>query len=143
MVLPPPQREYDENMEAGPSAAIYAQQENVNDDDPFGLVAAERKVKALRERRAGVQPSRSRAPAGARAPLGTIAVDDAPSSDVRIPEHLPTPLPSDDDHNIDDLYLDIDPVRPGHSRHSEELEYVEDELLEGDDEDGDGDKEVY
>ena len=50
---------------------------------------------------------------------------------VSIPDRLPTPIPSDDEHNIDDLYLDVDPVRPGPS-HLEDSDELEDE---------DGDKE--
>ena len=45
---------------------------------------------------------------------------------VSIPDRLPTPIPSDDEHNIDDLYLDVDPVRPGPS-HLEDSDELEDE----------------
>ncbi|KAI0365924.1 hypothetical protein BV20DRAFT_1056069 [Pilatotrama ljubarskyi] len=139
---PPPgprsENEFDDNMEnEAPHVPVYVSREHDSDDDPFGLLAAERKVKALRQRRAMAESSR--APGMPRAPLGTLAVDEVPSSDVPIPDHLPTPLPSDDDHNIDDLYLDIDPVRPGIPR----LERVDDEHEEAavEEEEDDGDKE--
>ncbi|KAI0359277.1 hypothetical protein OH77DRAFT_1586885 [Trametes cingulata] len=128
--------DHDMENEAPAPGPVYVSRENNSDDDPFGLLAAERRVKALRQRRAMAESSR--APGVPRAPLGTLALDEVPSSDVPIPEHLPTPLPSDDDHNIDDLYLDIDPVRPGIPR----VERVEEdyEMEEEVEEEEDGDK---
>ncbi|KAI0667063.1 hypothetical protein C8Q78DRAFT_1056268 [Trametes maxima] len=133
--LPQPYRNSDFDMqEAPPRGPIYVAKVQVSDDDPFGLLAAERNLKAMRERRAKVKSSR--APGARRAPLGTLALDEVPS-DVPIPDHLPTPLPSDDDHNIDDLYLDVDPVRSDIPRtmHVDEEMEVDEEL--GDIEDDD------
>ncbi|KAH9856797.1 hypothetical protein C2E23DRAFT_809196 [Lenzites betulinus] len=119
------EEDYDMENEP-PHGPMYASREH-SSDDPFGLLAAERKVQAMRKQRA--KPESSRAPGVVRAPLGTLALDEVPSSDVHIPEHLPTPLPSDDDHNIDDLYLDVDPVRavPARMELDEEYEDEEDE----------------
>ncbi|OSC98790.1 hypothetical protein PYCCODRAFT_914457 [Trametes coccinea BRFM310] len=117
---------------------FYAPNDDLSSDDPFGLLAAERKVKAMREHH--VAATSSKAAGKARAPLGTLAAEDLPHSDVYIPEHLPTPLPSDDSHNIDDLYLDVDPERPGPSRiHRQYQEEDENEMMW--EEDGDEDKE--
>lgn len=133
--------EPDENQEnhpvAGPS---YVRRDKPNvDDDPFGLLAAEKKIRAMRQRREPVESSR--APGAARAPLGTLAIDEVPSS-VAIPERLPTPLPSDD-HNIDDLYVDVDPVPAGPSRmnDSDDLEDEDKENVPTQDYDLNEDKE--
>ncbi|KAL1940324.1 hypothetical protein VTO73DRAFT_8896 [Trametes versicolor] len=123
---PQPEEDNDYDMENAPARGpTYVRKERLSDDDPFGILAAEKKLKALRARRAAMIES-SRAPGVVRAPLGTLALDEVPSSDVRIPEHLPTPLPSDDDHNIDDLYLDVDP-RPARMVLDEEYDDEEDE----------------
>ncbi|KAI0800407.1 hypothetical protein C8Q74DRAFT_412102 [Fomes fomentarius] len=133
--------EPDENQEnhpvAGPS---YVRRDKPHDDDdPFGLLAAEKKIKAMRQRREPVESSR--APGAPRAPLGTLAIDEVPSS-VAIPERLPTPLPSDD-HNIDDLYVDVDPVPAGPSRidDSDDLEDEDKENVPTQDYDLNEDKE--
>ncbi|OJT12182.1 hypothetical protein TRAPUB_11292 [Trametes pubescens] len=124
---PHPEEDNDYDMEnEPPRGPTYVQKERLSDDDPFGILAAEKKLKALRELRAAAMAESSRAPGVVRAPLGTLALDEVPSSDVRIPEHLPTPLPSDDDHNIDDLYLDVDP-RPARMVLDEEYDDEEDE----------------
>ncbi|KAI0644884.1 hypothetical protein C8Q79DRAFT_968343 [Trametes meyenii] len=120
--------------EVPPRGPVHVAKTRVSDDDPFGLLAAERNLKAMRQRRAKVESSR--APGARRAPLGTLALDEVPS-DVPIPDHLPTPLPSDDDHNIDDLYLDVDPVRSDIPRlvHVDEEMEVDEELREVEDDD--------
>ncbi|KAM5545130.1 hypothetical protein V8D89_001241 [Ganoderma adspersum] len=113
----------DENQPArGP---VYVKRNTPpSDDDLFGLLAAEKKLKTIRQRRTALESSR--APGGTRAPLGTLALDEVPSIAVSIPDRLPTPIPSDDDHNIDDLYLDVDPVRPGPS-HLDDSDGLEDD----------------
>ncbi|KAI0827631.1 hypothetical protein BC628DRAFT_144732 [Trametes gibbosa] len=125
--LPVQSREIEEDYDMEnepPRAPVYVSREH-SSDDPFGLLAAERKVQAIRKQRA--KPESSRAPGVVRAPLGTLALDEVPSSDVHIPEHLPTPLPSDDDHNIDDLYLDVDPIRSVPARVGPDEEYGDEE----------------
>ncbi|KAI0753514.1 hypothetical protein C8Q80DRAFT_1267902 [Daedaleopsis nitida] len=129
--------EEDQENNAGP---VYVRRNNPSDADPFGLLAAEKKIKAMRQRRAAVESSR--APGAARAPLGTLALDEVPSS-VPIPDRLPTPIPSDDDHNIDDLYLDVDPdlPEPPHLLEEEEFEDEDKENVPTDDYDLNEDKE--
>ena len=131
--------EPDENLENGPGP-VYERRDSpeLSDDDPFGLLATERKLKSLRQRHVAVESSR--APGASRAPLGTLALDEVPSS-VLIPDKIPTPMPSDEDHNIDDLYLDVDPVRPSHHDDSDGSEYEDRENVPSDDYDLNEDKE--
>ena len=119
----------DQPDEAQPAhGPVYVKRDTPpSDDDLFGLLAAERKLKTIRQRRTAIESSR--AAGGVRAPLGTLALDEVPSVAVSIPDRLPTPIPSDDDHNIDDLYLDVDPVRPGPS-HLDDSDTLEDENKE-------------
>ena len=122
----------DENQPArGP---VYVKRDTPpSDDDLFGLLAAEKKLKTIRQPRTALESSR--APGGTRAPLGTFALDEVPSVAVSIPDRLPTAIPSDDDHNIDDRYLDVEPVRPSpsHLDDSDELEDDDKENVPTDD----------
>ncbi|KAI1786622.1 hypothetical protein LXA43DRAFT_1085360 [Ganoderma leucocontextum] len=133
----------DEQDETQPAhGPIYVKRNTPpSDDDLFGLLAAEKKLKNIRQRRTAVESSR--APGGTRAPLGMLALDEVPSVAVSIPDRLPTPIPSDDDHNIDDLYLDVDPVRAGasHLEDSDELEEEDKENVPTEDYDLNEDKE--
>ncbi|KAF9811476.1 hypothetical protein IEO21_06592 [Rhodonia placenta] len=98
-----------------PAIAVSAQQDRLSEeDDPFGILAAERKLKAKRQPSAPPQgKGKGKEPVVPRRPLGTLTIalpSPSPVPSTHSPAQLPTPA-SEDEHNIDDLYLDISSPR--------------------------------
>ncbi|KAI0937831.1 hypothetical protein AcW1_003886 [Taiwanofungus camphoratus] len=115
-----------ENINMG-TDAFYVHKDKVSEEeDPFGFFATENKLKALRAQhplRSGQSSRKGKEPAvPCRAPLGTLSlVEPTPLSALTASAQPPSP---EDEHDIDDFYLDIYSPRPGGELLTEDVHAV-------------------